>query len=220
MISHVFTMPRSVSALAAVALALLAGCSALPDKPVRPALYDFGPGSTAPVLADPRGPLPPLAMADIEASGPLDGATGVLYRLGYADAQQLQPYALARWSAPPSQLVRQRLRERLSLRRAVLNAGESASLLRTDGAAPMLLRIDLEEFSQLFQSAATSTGLVRLRITLIDNTPAGEKLLAQRLFVAQRPAPTADAAGGVRALAEATDAVALEVEQWLETVAR
>jgi cholesterol transport system auxiliary component len=40
------------------------------------------------------------------------------------------------------------------------------------------------------------------------------------MFIAQKPAASADAAGGVRALAEATDAVAADMEQWLETVAR
>ncbi len=212
--------PRALHAVALLALALLSGCSALPDKPVRATLYDFGPGPTVVAPADRRAPLPPLALADIEADGTLDAATGVLYRLAYADAQQLLPYAQARWSMAPTQLVRQRLRQQLSLRRAVLTAGESASLLRTDGALPLVLRIDLEEFTQLFQSATTSTGLIRLRATLIDNTPAGEKLLAQRVFVVQRPASSADAPGGVRALAEATDAVAAELEQWLGTLQR
>ena len=211
---------RIAATVAALAFMLLAGCSALPDKPVRPTQFDFGPGAIADAPADRRAPLPPLALADVDAPGPLDAASAVVYRLLYADGQQLRPYAQARWSMPPTQLVRQRLRERLSQRRAVLNAGESAALLRTDGTLPLVLRIDLEEFSHLFQSPAASTGLVRLRVTVIDNTPAGEKLLAQRMFIAQKPAASADAAGGVRALAEATDTVAADLEQWLETVAR
>src|SRR5436190_22381766 len=96
-----------VAAFGAVALAAcLAGCGALPDKPSRAALYDFGPGSQA---APATGQQQPVVLADIEAGGALDG-TSFLYRLGYADAQQLRPYSQARWSAPPPQLVRQRLR--------------------------------------------------------------------------------------------------------------
>jgi cholesterol transport system auxiliary component len=144
----------------------------------------------------------------------------VLYRLGYADAQQLRPYALARWSMPPTQLVRQRLREHLSQRRTVISAGEGAALLRSEGQQPLVLRVDLDEFSQLFTAPATSTALLRMRVTVVDNLPAGEKILAQRQFIVQRPAATADAPGGVRALAEATDAAAAELSQWLETVAR
>jgi cholesterol transport system auxiliary component len=142
----------------------------------------------------------------------------MLYRLGYADAHQLRPYAQARWTAAPAQLVRQRVREQLSQRRVVLNTGEGAALLRSGGVAPRVLRLELEEFSHLFESPTQSVGVVRLRATLAENTPSGEKLLAQRVVIVQRPAPTADAPGGVRALAAATDAAAEELSQWLQQV--
>ncbi|CAN7342066.1 ABC-type transport auxiliary lipoprotein family protein [Pseudorhodoferax sp. LjRoot39] len=200
--------------------ALLTGCSALPDKPTRPAQYDFGPGPVADAPTDRRAPLAPLALDEVEAAGPLEAGTAVLYRLGYVDAQQLRPYAQARWSMPPAQLVRQRLREQLGQRRTVVGAGEGAAMLRNDGRQPLVLRVELLEFSQLFTAPAQSAGLVRLRATVVDNLPAGEKVLAQRQVIVQRPAPTADAAGGVRALAEATDAAAAELSQWLETVVR
>ena len=58
--------------------------------------------------------------------------------------------------------------------------------------------------------------LVKLRATLVEVIPAGEKLINQRFFVVQRPAPSADAQGGVRALTAATDAAIVEIEQWLQ----
>lgn len=206
---------RLAAALAAIVLmAGLAGC-ATPGRPMRATLYDFGPGATAAQpAADPQPPLPSVVLADIEASGALDGSA-VLYRLGYADANQLRPYARARWSAPPPQLIRERLRQQLARDRVVLDLGESAALARNGGAAPRVLRIGLEEFSQLFESQAQSWGLLRLRATVMDNTPSGEQLLAQRSFVVRQPAPTPDAAGGVRALAVATDAAAVEIAHWL-----
>ena len=78
-----------------------------------------------------------------------------------------------------------------------------------------MLRIDLEEFSQLFESETQSFGLVRLRATLLESTVSGERLLAQRTVVMRQPAPTPDAAGGVRALAAAVDAAAADIAQWL-----
>ncbi len=200
----------------ALAFAVLAGCAG-PDRPVRATLYDFGPGATQPQPSTRIAPLPPIALGEIDAGGALDGSA-VLYRLGYADAHQLRPYAQARWTAAPAQLVRQRVREHLSQRRAVLNMGEGAALLRSGGMAPRVLRLELEEFSQLFSSPTQSAGVIRLRATLAENTPSGEKLLAQRVLIVQRPAPTADAPGGVRALAAATDAVAEELSQWLQQV--
>jgi cholesterol transport system auxiliary component len=205
------TILRSV---ACMLLALwLTGC-ATPDRPTRAALYDLGAGAAVPQPAAQNSALAPIALPDVDASGSLEG-TAMLYRLGYADANELRPYAHARWSAPPALLVRQRLRQQLGRDRAVLDFAESAAMVRTGGVAPRILRIDLEEFSQSFESQSQSSGLVRLRATLLDNTAAGEKLVAQRSFVVQRPAPTADAGGGVRALAAATDAAAEEVAQWL-----
>ncbi len=207
---------RSLAAVSALAAVLMAGCAG-PDRPVRAMLYDFGPGVTQPQPATRMAPLAPIALADIDTGGALD-SSAMLYRLAYADANQPRPYAQARWSAPPAQLVRQRVREHLSLRRAVLNTGEGAALMRSGGVAPRVLRLELEEFSHLFESPTQSSGLIRLRATLADNTPSGEKLLAQRMIVVQRPAPTGDAPGGARALAAATDAAAEELSQWLQQI--
>lgn len=200
----------------ALVVAGLAGC-ALPDRPSRGTLYDFGPGALSTQPTDRMAPLAPVALADIETNGVLE-STAVLYRLGFADAQQLKPYAQARWTMPPAQLVRQRLREHLAQRRAVLNAGEGAALARSGGNAPLVLRIELDEFSHFFESPTQSTGLIRLRATLVENTTNGERLLAQRSVVVQRPAPSADAPGGVRALATATDGAAEEISQWLQQI--
>ena len=220
--------------------AVLAGCSALPDKPVRPTVYDFGPGAVAGQPANRPAPLPALAtlaLDEVQASAALD-STAVLYRLAYADAQALKPYAQARWSMTPAQLLRQRLREHLGLRRAVLNAGEGSATVASGAAsataagtavagsatfpvtatatAPALLRIELEEFSQLFESPTASTGLLRLRATAVQPSAQGERLMGQRSLLVQRPAPSADAAGGVRALTAATDAAVDEIDQWLQ----
>jgi cholesterol transport system auxiliary component len=198
-------------------LTLLAGCSALPDKPQRAAMYDFGPGLAPAAQGARLAPLPPLAIGDVSTSGGALDNTAVLYRLAYADAQQLRPYSQARWVMPPSQLVRQRLRDRLSERRTIFGAGESASLNRSQNAVlPRLLRLDLEEFSHLFTAPDASVGLVRLRATLLEITPAGEKLVGQRSIVVQQPATSPDAPGGVRALTQATDAAIETLDQWLQ----
>ena len=180
-------------------------------------MYDFGPG---PLLVQPatrQAPLPPVAIEEISTIGGALDNMAVLYRLGYADAQELRPYAQARWTMPPAQLVRQRLRETLSLRRPVFNAREGLALNRSQNPVlPLQLRLELEEFSHYFSATDSSVGLVRLRATLVDMTAAGEKLVAQRTIVAQRPASTADAPGGVRALTAATDAAIEELDQWLQ----
>jgi len=204
--------------LASLGLALLAaGCGALPDKPVRSTLYDFGPGlaATAPAAAPAAAALPTLALAEFDSNTRLDG-TQILYRLGYADANELRPYGQSRWSQPPAQLLHQRLRDTLAERRTVLGPGESATLARNKGEVPDTLRISLDEFSHYFDSQSSSVGLVRLRATLIRGATGGNRVLGQKTFTVRRPAPSADAPGGVRALAAASDAAVAEVVQWLD----
>ncbi|AMO23001.1 ABC-type transport auxiliary lipoprotein family protein [Ramlibacter solisilvae] len=197
--------------LLAAAVAL-AGC-ATPERPQRATLYDFGPGPVAPAAAATQPAQPTIVLADLEASINLD-SSALLYRLAYADAHQLHPYALSRWSAPPLVLIRQRLREQLARDRAVLDPGEAAALAR-GGTMPRVLRIDVEEFCHQFDSPSQSSGVLRLRASLFEATLAGERLLAQRSFAARQPARTGDASGGVRALAAATDATGEELRQWL-----
>ena len=197
-------------------LALTTGCSVI-DKPTRATTYDFGPGalSTQVAVLPPVPALPPLAIADIATSGGALENQAVLYRLGYVDAQQLRPYSQARWTMPPAQLIRQRLRDRLSPQRVVLNAREGVALNRSQNANLPMLRLELEEFSQVFTAPDASFGLVRLHATLVEITPAGERLLAQRSLAVQRPATSLDAAGGVHALTASTDAAIDELDAWL-----
>ncbi|MDP3701644.1 MAG: ABC-type transport auxiliary lipoprotein family protein [Hylemonella sp.] len=181
---------------------LLTAC-ALPERAPAPVRYDFGPPAVAP-MAQPPAPRLVLALR-VQASPALDGPA-MLYRLGYADAQQLRAYSQSRWTMTPAELVQQRLREGL---------GQEFMLTPGD-VAPRLLLVELEEFSQIFSSPEQSAGLLRLRATLLQRTPGGEQLLAQREVQVQQAASSADAAGGVRALGAATDAAVTELVQWLQ----
>ena len=205
------SLRRSVAIPSAALLlsALLCACAAPPAS--RSVVYDFGPGATQPVMANRMAPLPALVLADVEAPAALEG-NAVLYRLAYADAQQLRPYAQARWTMPPGQLLRQRLREQLGQRRPVL--------LPADPVAPgtLVLRLELEEFSHYFESAQGSSGLVRVRATL-SRTGLPARTLAQTSLVVQKAATRADAAGGVQALAQASDALIAQLDAWVQQVA-
>lgn len=204
--SGTFYSKSGLAALLAATVAL-SGCGLLGggQAPVRPNVYDFG--SSARNTAPEVTPGLPIALGEVDAPFALD-SPAVQYRLAYADGQQPRPYAQARWSMAPAQLLRVRLRERLSQSRPVLQPGE-AGVQRT-------LRVDLEEFHQVFDAPNASSGVVRLRATLLDTSATGERLLAQRNISVQRTAPSPDAQGGVRALTAATDAAIDTIDQWLK----
>ncbi len=214
---------KNIAGAAARLARLLLFCSMLPlaacsvfDKPTRAAVYDFGPGDNTATMAPAAAAaaMPAIALLDVESASALD-STALLYRLAYANDQQLSPYAQARWSMPPAQLLQQRLRESLGRDRLVLRAGDGVA---ARGAQPLVLQMTLDEFSQLFEQPGRSVGLVRVSATVIRPSSGGDQLLGQRSFVARRPAPSPDAAGGVRALTAASDGVVEEIGQWLTSL--
>jgi cholesterol transport system auxiliary component len=187
------------------ALLLLSAC-ALPERAPAPQRYDFGP-ATVSADADAPAARPVLALR-VQSSAALEG-TAMLYRLAYADAQQLRAYAQSRWVMAPAELLQQRLRAGLARHYTLPPPGEGGA---------RLLYIELEEFSQQFTAPAESHGLLRLRASVVQRTATGDQLLAQRELQLQQPAASADAPGGVRALAAASDAAVAELVQWLQAL--
>ena len=195
--------------LMGLSLCLLCAC-ALPDKPQMATLYDLGPPPE--VKPGQMARWAGVVLDEVDVTPELDG-TGLLYRLAYVDAQQLHPYANARWSMPPAQLLQQRLRQRLSPWTAVLNRNQAAGL-HNQSAAAVELSVQLEEFSQFYSSPQSSQGWVSFRATLTRGT----QLLGQRNFTVRRDAKAADAAAGARALAESSDEAIHQLSDWLRQI--
>jgi cholesterol transport system auxiliary component len=187
--------------LAAASAALALSACAVTQTPANKVVYDFGPATALPAVSAPAF-LGPLALADVSASLALDN-TAVQYRLAYANPQELRPYALARWTMPPAQLIQQHVRSVLGARGPVLAPGVSATAYT--------LKLELEEFSQVFSAPGSSQGVMQMRATLLKGTT----LAAQRSFSAQVAAPTPDASGGVRSLSVAADEVARQLSDWV-----
>lgn len=201
---------RLPGAVFAVTLAVLLGaCGSAPQTQVK--VFDFGPGMMQPPPVPTSGAanLPDLVLAEVEAAPALDG-NALLYRLAYAEPLQLRPYAQARWSMSPSLLFRQQVRSTLGQRRAVLTAGDAGA------SRALVLRLELEEFSQVFDSAERSQGVVRIRATLSQaGAGAAAKTLAQTSLQVQQPSVSADAAGGAQALVRASAALIGQLDRWV-----
>ncbi|WP_395027983.1 ABC-type transport auxiliary lipoprotein family protein [Comamonas odontotermitis] len=216
-------MGHARRALMAVSvLALLAGCSALPQKPAPVARYDFGlqAPQTAGAAAPKTSAQAPLVLAKVRASGMPEASASILYRLAYANDRELRPYTQARWTAPAEQLIQQRVRDTLAQQRAVLLDDDGATQALQLPALPAMLRLEVEEFSQVFDSSTSSRGVLRMRATLTEVTPRGEKWLGQQVFSLSQPAASADAAGGTAALATAVTEAARQLDAWLRQQGR
>lgn len=190
----------SSSAALAVLLAfgmLAAGCAGTPAA-LSDIRYDFGP----PKPAASAGAMPAVKVLDVSAPDVLE-SDKLRYRLSYADAQQTSAYANSHWIMAPSQLLTQRLRGALSSRGTVLTGA--------DGVTAPMLKVDLSEFEQVFDSQSESHGAITARATLTQNG----KVIGQRTFIARAPSSSADAAGGAQALATASDDLVAQIVAWL-----
>lgn len=195
---------RSLFAIAAVTL-VLAGCAG--NKPRESTSFDFGPAvpAAAPVQQAPAA-MPAVVVMDATGPDALEGEN-MYYRLNYADALQARTYASSRWAGNQLQMLSQRIRTRLSQSgMKVLSATDASS------GVP-LLRLEVVDFVHAFSGVDESAGRLVLRASLFDDN----RLLDQRSFTQTTPAPSADAAGGARALAASTDAIAAEIRAWLAT---
>jgi cholesterol transport system auxiliary component len=201
-------MPRVSSLFAALVVALaLAACGSVGrSAPAAGSRYDLGAPNAAlqgaaSTHASGRA-FGPFKLLDIGAPAGLD-SDSIVYRLDYADVQQPRTYASSRWSATPAQLLTQRLRTLLGARGTVISGGDPVP-------APVV-RIELIDFEQVFDKPGESRGVVALRATLLQR--GGQ--LSQATFKADAPAPSADAGGGVRALAQASDTALAQLIDWL-----
>ncbi|MFM0204254.1 ABC-type transport auxiliary lipoprotein family protein [Paraburkholderia fungorum] len=176
---------------------LAAGCAGNPAA-LSDIRYDFGP----PNPAASAGTQPAVKVLDVSAPDTLE-SDKLIYRLSYADAQQTASYANSHWTMAPSQLLTQRLRSALSSRGTVLTGA--------DGVRAPVLKVDLSEFEQVFDSQSESHAAITARATLTQNG----KVLGQRTFIARAPSSSADAAGGAQALATASDDLVSQISAWL-----
>jgi len=194
-------MSRQRFCAVVAALIVVAGCSVVPKPHTPEALYDFGPllvGASAARLDR------SLTVHDAQAPSWLD-APAMHYRQAQSAPVQPRNYANSRWVMSPAALFTQRLRSRLA--EASRGVYAPADSVRTD----LVLRLELEEFVQMFDSTTTSRGQVRMRVSL----SAGRDAPVQRTFSVDRPASSADADGGAKALIAASDEAIRQIVEWV-----
>ena len=194
------------SGMAAMLILLMVnGCNNLPKDNAPIVTYDFG-------LSRENAPDQTTRMADRLEVSPVTAPSwldspAILYRLAYHNAARLDSYSDSRWAAPPAALITLRLRQALS-------TADSPIVNPTpQNGAPNRLRVDLEEFSQVFDSPQSSRVLFRAHVSLTQKNE--QPPLREHIFSLERQAQTPDAAGAVSALSLASDEFIDAVLTWL-----
>jgi len=190
--------------LAAVMVLLAcSACSLMGSKDPPKADFDFGPLPAVGAVRPSSYSEVSIEVYEVSAPAWIDNSS-MYYRLAYQNAANPMPYAQSEWVMSPAALLTQRLRSSLS-------ASSSGEMRRvaTEEPASYSLRSELFEFEQVFDQPGRSRGVLRLHATL-----EGKGIWAQRTFVIEKPAPTADAAGGVAALSQCADELVGQINDW------
>ena len=186
-------MNRVFIVLAAMLLnACVGGAGNVPPAVV----YDFG-LPAARLFAD--GTWSRLAL-EVRSPSWFD-SLNVDYRLAYEEPLKQREYSASRWAGAPGILLAQRLRQQLGTVSANGNT-----------AVDCLLRVELQEFSQIFDSPQQSRAVLLGNVSLID---ARRQLVAERQVSIEKPSATSDAHGGVNALVAASTELGLQLADWL-----
>ena len=179
-----------------LAALLLSACVGGAGNSVPSVTYDFG----LPVARLAVGGAWPGLSLEVRSPSWFD-STNVDYRLAYADPLTRRQYVGSRWAGAPAQLIAQRLRQQLGVVSATANS-----------ATDCLIRVELQEFSQVFDSPQSSRGVLTASVSLIDGK---RRVVAERLADIEKPAVSADASGGVQALVAASTEFGRLLSDWL-----
>jgi cholesterol transport system auxiliary component len=188
--------------LTAIALVLLlAGCVSHRPTPTRYSL------DASPEPTEPASKLhATIAIPEFVAPSWLRNVA-MIYRLDYQAAPRPTPYSDSEWQAPPGEMLTLRLRE------LITEANSGFTVSRLDSAREGYeLTVSLESFLQVFSQPHESRCIVQMVATL---TGPGHHLLAERSFNVEQPAPSGNAAGGVRGLTQASDAALEQIVAWV-----
>ena len=159
------------------------------------AIYDLG------LFAEKSGEkLPRAEPMAIEVRAPLwFDSMGIEYRLAYVDKARLREYARARWAGPPAQLIQLRLVQQLGF----VPHGQSRTRC--------VLRVDISEFSQVFDAPEISRAMLQGRLQWLDRSRAR---IAEREISLTSDSPSADARGGVAALSGTVEQLTATIMNW------
>jgi len=188
----------------------LVGCTIMPQAKIPVSVYDFGLQQVSKTYnaSGQQGQLwTSLLIAEVKSPVWLN-SKAIQYRLAYRDPTRSYTYANSRWAAAPATLLTHRVRNRIA------DVTNDKVVSTSDGArADFTLHLELEEFSQVFDTVDTSHVVIRLRASLVHRS--SRSLKAQRNFSMEQAAPTANAAGAVQALTESSDKLTENLITWL-----
>lgn len=174
-------------------ITLLSGCLGTNKPQPESTSYDFGLGKEIGTISS------NVSLSQVTAIDAIDHRR-IRYRLNYQNPTQVFTYSQHRWTTSPADLTASKFR----------------TMVKVASWTQCSMKIEIETFDHVFESANSSTGIVKLHATI--HTKKSRDVLASNLVQEVAPAPSADAKGGVAALDQASSAAISKLVEWANSV--
>ena len=124
------------------------------------------------------------------------------YRLNYQNPLRVFYYTESRWAATPSELFSSKLSQMVNLPKNPTNCS---------------LKLKIEAFDHVFQTAATSDGVVQLSALVVERK--SKKIVSSQLITESVMSPSPNAQGGAVALQQVSERALKKVINWGNMIA-
>ena len=121
----------------------------------------------------------------------------IRYRLNYQNPLRVFYYSESRWAAKPSELFSSRLSQMVNLPKNPTNCS---------------LKLKIEAFDHVFQTAATSDGIVQLSALVVEKK--SKKIISSQLITESVTSTSSNVQGGTAALQQASENALKKVINW------
>ena len=119
------------------------------------------------------------------------------YRLNYQNPLRVFYYSESRWVAKPAELFSSKLSQMVNLPKNPTNCS---------------LKLKIEAFDHVFQTVATSDGIVQLSALVVERK--SKKIVSSQLITESVTSPSPNAQGGAVALQQASENALKKVINW------
>jgi cholesterol transport system auxiliary component len=184
------------------------GCAACAPQPAPwPDNYRLTVSRSEPAARAPAFPGTTLRLATLRGPFTVAGQD-LFYSLRYRSPVHVARYSQARWAAPPGGMIGSAVEDWLG------RSGHWGAVLGPDdsGSADYILRLEIQEFMQVFPAPRESRAVLAVRAVL--QKPGG-KDPAQRRFAYHRPTDGVDAEAAAAGLNRNLQRLCGDLERWL-----
>ncbi|MDP2231073.1 hypothetical protein [Methylotenera sp.] len=126
----------------------------------------------------------------------------IRYRLNYQNPSRVFFYTESRWAGLPTELFSSKLSKIVNLTKTPMNCS---------------LKLKIEAFDQVFQTVATSEGIVQLSALVVEKK--SKKIISSQLITESVTSPSPNAQGGTAALQQASENALKKVITWGNMIA-